>query len=75
MDELSLRMEKAICDSVRHGDIVSRYSKGQYVVLLINTTRENCSVVQRRINRNFVVGRQRTGIQYYVNSVIRPIDE
>lgn len=75
MDELSLRMENAICHSVRHGDIVSRYSKGQYVVLLINTTRENCSVVQRRINHNFLVGRQRTGIQYYVNSVIRPIDE
>lgn len=75
MDELSPRMEKAICCSVRHGDVVSRYSKGQYVVLLVNTTRENCSVVQRRINHHFVVGRQRTGIQYYVNSVICPVEE
>lgn len=70
LEELSPRMEEAICESVRHGDAVSRYRKGQYLVLLLNTTRENCSVVQKRINYRFIVGRQRTGIQYYVNSVI-----
>ena len=74
MDELSPRMEEAICLSVRHGDIVSRYSKGQYVVLLMNTNRENCSIVQKRINSRFMVGRQRTGIQYYINSVFCPTD-
>lgn len=70
LEELSSRMEEAICNSVRHGDAVSRYGKGQYLVLLLNTTREDCSVVQKRINYRFIVGRQRTGIQYYVNSVI-----
>ena len=49
--------------------------KGQYLVLLVNTTRENCSVVQRRINHNFIVGRQRTGVQYHVNSVICTLDQ
>ena len=72
MDELSLRMEEAICSAVRRGDAVSRYSKGQYLVLLMNTTRENCNIVQKRINYKFLVGRQRTGIQYYVNSVACP---
>lgn len=70
LEELSPRMEEAICGSLRHGDAVSRYRKGQYLVLLLNTTRENCSVVQKRINYRFIVGRQRTGIRYYVNSVI-----
>ena len=46
-----------------------QYGKGQYLALLVNTTRENCSVVQKRINERFIIGRQRTKIEYYVNSV------
>lgn len=72
LEELSRRMEEAICRSVRRGDAVSRYGRGQYLVLLMNTTRENCTVVQRRINYHFIVGRQRTRIEYYVNSIICP---
>ncbi len=70
LEELSERLGEAICQSVRHSDAINRYGKGQYLVLLINTTRENCEIVQRRINYHFIVGRQRTGVQYYVNSVI-----
>ena len=70
LSDLSARLEKAICQSVRQTDTVNRYGEGQYLVLLVNTTWEDCRVIQRRINRNFLVGRQRTGIQYYVNSVI-----
>ena len=46
-----------------------RYGKGQYLALLVNTTRENCAVVQKRINDRFIIGRQRSRIQYYVNSM------
>jgi len=74
LEELSQRLEEAICQSVRHGDAVTRYGRGQYLVLLVNTTRENCGVVQKRIDYRFLVGRQRTGIQYYVNSVVCPAD-
>lgn len=70
LEELSQRLRDAIQHSVRRGDAVNRYGKGQYLVLMVNTTRENCKVLQRRINYHFIVGRQRTGIQYYVNSVI-----
>lgn len=70
LDELSERLEEAIRSSVRHSDAINKYGKGQYLVLLINTTRENCRVLQKRINYHFIVGRQRTGIQYYVNSVV-----
>ena len=70
LEELTHRLGEAIQQAVRHSDSVCRYGKGQYLVLLVNTTRENCGVIQRRINYHFIVRRQRTGIQYYVNSVV-----
>ncbi len=70
LDELSERLKDAICSSVRRSDAVCRYGKGQYLVLLINTTSEDCSIVQRRINDHFIIRRQRTGIRYHVNIVV-----
>lgn len=75
LEELSQRLGDAICHSVRQSDAINKYGKGQYLVLLVNTTRENCSIVQRRINQNFIVGRQRTGVQYHVNSVVCNLDQ
>lgn len=70
LEELSKRLREAIVCSVRHGDIINQYGNGQFLVLLINTTRENCSIVERRINQRFMAEGQRTGVQYHVNSVI-----
>ncbi len=70
LEELSKRLGVAICRSVRHGDAVSRYAKGQYLVLLVNTTVENCRIVQRRIDNNFRTARQRIGVRYYVRSIL-----
>ncbi len=70
LEELSDRLQGAIVHSVRHSDTVAKYGKGQYLVLLVNTTRDNCSIVQKRIDKNFLLGRQRTGIDYAVKSVI-----
>ena len=70
LEELSKRLREAIVYSVRHGDIINQYGNGQFLVLLINTTRENCSIVERRINQRFMGEGQRTGVQYHVNSVI-----
>lgn len=69
-EELSLRLGDAIQKSVRHGDIINQYGKGQFLVLLINTTRENCRIIEQRINQRFVAEGQRTGVRYHVNSVI-----
>ena len=69
LEELSKRMGDSVRRSIRRGDAMCQYGKGQYLALLVNTTRENCSVVQNRINERFIVGRQRTKIQYYINSV------
>jgi GGDEF domain-containing protein len=67
--ELVNRMGDAVRHSIRRGDAMCRYGKGQYLALLVNTTRENCAVVQKRINDRFIIGRQRSRIQYYVNSM------
>ena len=75
LEELAERLEVSICHSVRRGDTVCRYGRGQYLMLLVNTTRENCQAVQRRINEKFVIGRQRIGVKYHVNSVLCPIEE
>lgn len=69
LDEMAARLNKAVQFSVRHGDIVNQYGKGQFLVLLMNTTREDCEIVKRRINQNFKVGRQRISVQYHVNGI------
>ena len=69
LEELTKRMGDAVRRSIRRGDAMCQYGKGQYLALLVNTTRENCSIVQKRINERFVLGRQRTRIEYYVNAV------
>ncbi len=69
LDELSKSMGDAIRQTVRRSDALTQYGRGQYLVLLMNTTRENCVVIQKRINDRFIVGRQRSSIRYYVNSV------
>ena len=74
LEQLSRRLGDAICASIRHGDAVNRYGPGQYLVLLVNTTIENCAMIQKRINNNFLIGRQRTGVQYYVSSVTCEIE-
>ncbi len=70
LDQLAERLGEAIRYSVRRSDVVNRYGKGQYLVLLLNTTRESCKILQKRINGRFRSGRQRMGIRYHVESVI-----
>ena len=69
LDELTLKLRDAVLQSVRRGDAVTRYGNGQYLVLLVNTTRESCGIVQRRINSNFFAGKRRMDLKYYVNVV------
>ena len=71
LDELSERLKKAIFSSVRKSDVVNQYGKGQFLVLLMDITLKNCEIIKKRINNRFLIGRQRTGIQYYVTSIIK----
>lgn len=69
LEELTERLEDAVRSSVRKGDAVCRYGRGQYLVLLINLTLEDCSIVKERISRRFAGGQSRAAVRYYVNSV------
>lgn len=71
LEELSERLGECIRRAVRQSDVINRYGRGQYLVLLINTTREDCGVVQRRISQRFAVNRQRIRVEYHVSSVER----
>lgn len=42
-----------ICHSLRKGDVYTRYSVSQYMILLPSATYENCEKVLKRIARNF----------------------
>ncbi|MBE6046169.1 MAG: hypothetical protein E7221_05655 [Clostridiales bacterium] len=67
--ELSERLKVAAVNSVRHTDTVTKYGQGQYLILLINTTAENCRIVQKRINDSFLTSRQRTGVDYSIKGI------
>ena len=70
LNELSERLRTAAVGSVRHTDTVTKYGQGQYLILLINTTEENCHIIEKRINSNFLTSRQRTGVDYAVKGLI-----
>lgn len=46
-------MCEAIGNALRKGDIYSRYSKDQFVIILRGTQFENCSMIFERIRKNF----------------------
>lgn len=70
LKDLSERLGHAIQSSIRHGDVVSQYGKGQFLVMLINTTRENCALIEKRISQSFLTSRQRIGVQYHVDCIV-----
>ena len=70
LERLSVKLGDAISHAVRRSDAICRYGKGQYLTLLINTTREDCSIVQKRINYHFLSGTQKAGVEYFINSVV-----
>ena len=69
LEELSPRLEEAIKTTIRRSDVMNRYNKGQYLVLLMNTTMENCEIIQKRINQKFMINRQRISVRYYVSAL------
>lgn len=69
LEELSRKLGEAVIRSVRTSDTVTRYGSGQYLMLLVNTTREGCDIVQKRVTSNFFSGRHRMALRFYVNGV------
>lgn len=68
-DMLSRYMMESICRSIRSGDAVTRYGKGQYLVLLIGAGEEDYKGIQERISENFRKNHTVYEIQYSVKPV------
>lgn len=69
--EVSERFQMAVRRSLRRGDLYTRYSPCQFLLLLSGTNQENCSVISRRIDKTFKEeGGGRNKIRYLVTSVV-----
>lgn len=66
---LSPKLADAICHSVRRSDAVCRYGDGQFLILLANITREDCAIVQKRIDRRFTAGKSGGSVEYFCSDV------
>ncbi len=51
LDEHSETFRGCIARSLRRGDIFTKYSSSQYLVLLVGSSKEGCDVVARRIDK------------------------
>lgn len=69
LEELSGKLGESVLKSVRRSDTVTRYGSGQYLMLLMNTTREGCDIIQKRVITHFFSGRHRMALRFYVNGV------
>ena len=69
LDRLFERLMDSACSSVQRKDTLRAYGKGQCLILLTDTTWEECTIVQQRINRQFIIGRQRISVQYDVTAM------
>lgn len=61
-------LRESIQKAVRKGDFYTRYNIQQYLVMLIGITQENCTLVSKRINKEFnkrLTRRKNVSIDYY----------
>lgn len=64
LDNLAEELSEAIRTSARGGDMYARYSKNQFIVLLLDITQEDCVLVQARINENMSKESRKRYIKY-----------
>ncbi len=71
LSEQSANLSRAICHSLRRGDLYTRYSPNQFLVLLIGIKQEDCEITYARINARFreKYPSQKVQIRYYVSSI------
>ncbi|MEA4966198.1 MAG: bacterial transcriptional activator domain-containing protein [Oscillospiraceae bacterium] len=53
LQDASEKLRNAIQRSLRSSDFYTQYNKSQFLIYLVGTNRENCMIVQDRIENNF----------------------
>jgi DNA-binding SARP family transcriptional activator len=69
-------LNEVIRESLRKGDVYTRYNKSQYLILLIGIKQEDCKIVYRRISQKLKEkAGPRAGILYSVSSLAAPLSD
>lgn len=66
------RLGEDICSTLRIGDVYTRYSSSQYLVLVIGTTEEQGDMIGDRIKEKFLAGSPEKGILLHHCYELRP---
>ena len=69
LDRISEELGDAIKGALRKGDLYTRYSGNQYLVLLLDIKQGDCRIVIDRINNNFKINGRKNYIRYNVSSL------
>ena len=64
LEAFSEELDYAIRSSLRRGDLYTKYSANQYLMLLLGIKQEDCSVVIRRINGRFESPTRKNYLKY-----------
>lgn len=71
LELLSDELHNAIQHSLRRGDCFTKYSASQFLILLVGTNKENCSIIYERITKYFA--REHKSWEQYLDYVISSI--
>lgn len=58
VDKLEVMMQelhRSVKQSLRRGDVFTKYSASQFLVLLVGTNKENCDIIHNRIRKDFTI--------------------
>lgn len=69
LEELSEELSGSICRSIRGGDMYTKYSENQYLILLLGITREDCNTVESRITDNMIKESRKRYLKYHLAPV------
>lgn len=71
LDMMGKELQDTLAHCLRRGDSYTRYSKSQYLLLLVGTNRENCGLIFERIQKYFSREHKTWGkyLEYAVSSV------
>lgn len=73
-DKLAVMMQelhRSVKQSLRRGDVFTKYSASQFLMLLVGTNKENCTIIYDRIQRGFAA-RHKTwakNLEYTISSI------
>ena len=69
-DAIAEHMKTAICEATDACDIVCRFGREQYLILLRNRTDSDCEAIKRRIKQNFEEGdRKSTSVTFSIQKL------